>query len=94
MEFWKEIAEYGGALALTLIGFFYTLIEKRINARKDEEVRLSAEIQALRERVIKAETTIEMLKDNQSVILSDLKSFIASEIRNITSLFDEKIKHK
>jgi ribosome-binding ATPase YchF (GTP1/OBG family) len=79
-EFIKQASPYILGLIVALITWFYSLIEKRINARQKEHHDLKEEVNALK-------TEVAVLKNGHTLLSKTLEDFS----KDFKSHLDDKI---
>lgn len=93
-EFIKSATPYFIAVSLGIITWFYTMIEKRINARAEECKALQIEINRLDKKVAVLESEHNQFSRSIQAISEDLKKHMDDKIESLRELFTVKLSQK
>lgn len=90
-EFIKSATPYFIAVTLGVITWFYSMIEKRINARGEECKALQIEIYRLDKKIAVLESEHNQFSQSLKAISEDLKRHMDDRIESLRELFTEKL---
>jgi cell division protein FtsB len=92
MEFIKDLLPYVIPISIGLLTWFYSLTEKRINARAAEHSKLKDEVQELKTEVAVLKSQHSEMFKAIKALNTDFKSHIDEKIESLKELFEARRK--